>query len=142
MRKSRLAIAHRIRKSGRLKPMRGWKGIHGFLDKSRREFAEYKRTGDIEVLAQSGEKVWNAFGLMIGRKIGRRIKNYGDLRGAVSELAHRTGNPKVESTFHKAYSLHIFFYGGWTEDVKEIESDLLDSQMNISELDKTLKVAS
>ena len=84
-----------------------------WLQESEKEFLNYKRTGKNTSLAQSGEKIWNAFGLYMDERTGKRIDSFGKLKEAVLQ----SGDTELIERFWDAYHLHEFFYG-WTEDYK------------------------
>ena len=73
-RKARLARVKKVRGSMRLKKLLGWSEYGSFLNKSRSQLATYKKSGDVESLAQSGEKLWNAFNLLVQKKVGRPVR--------------------------------------------------------------------
>lgn len=102
--------------------------IGGFLKKAEHEFKRYKRTGDDQYLAQAGEKLWNVFNLFVQEKSGRKITNYGALKKAITELYSKGKSNTLLITFKNAYDLHIFFYRGWTEDIKDVEQLYIETK--------------
>jgi hypothetical protein len=137
-RKSRLARAKKVRGSMRLKKLSGWSGYSSFLDKSRSQLASYKKSGDVESLAQSGEKLWNAFNLLVQKKVGYPVRNYSAFQKAVSELYQRTGSDLLLRSASKAYNLHVFFYRGYTENVAVVENDNCEVYEGMKILEKSL----
>lgn len=117
---------------------KGWKTYRAFLNKSKTEFDTYTRTGDVKKLAQAGEKLWNAFNLFVQKKSGKKIRSYSQLKKEVSEIYTQSGSELLLRTFKKCYDLHIFFYRGYTEDVKDIENDYLEAYESILILEKSL----
>lgn len=87
--------------------------------KAEKELEKYRKTRDIDYLAQSGEKIWLAYTLLIEKITNKKIKNFASLRSQVVSLS--IDDDFVFETFRKAYQLHKFFYRGWTENEREIE---------------------
>jgi hypothetical protein len=137
-RKARLARAEKVRGSMRLKKFSGWSGYGDFLAKSRSQLAAYKKSGDVESLAQSGEKLWNAFNLLVQKKVGRPVRNFAAFKQAVSELYQKTGSDLLLRSSTKAYNLHVFFYRGYTEDVAAVENDNREVYESMRILEKSL----
>jgi hypothetical protein len=116
----------------------GWSEYGNFLTKSRSELAAYKKTGDTESLAQSGEKLWNAFNLMVQKKVGRPVRSYGAFRKAVSELYQKTGSNLLLRSSEQAFNLHVFFYRGYTEDESEVENNNREVYESMRVLERSL----
>jgi hypothetical protein len=121
-----------------MKRLSGWKAYGVFLEKSRSQLAEYKKNGDAESLAQSGEKLWNAFNLLVQKKVGYPVRSYPAFRRAVSELYQRTGSDLLLRSSGKAYALHVFFYRGYTENEAEVENDNREVYESMRILEKSL----
>jgi hypothetical protein len=91
--------------------------ISKFLHLSRKEFEEYTKTNDINHLAQAGEKLWNAFSMLVEKIIGKKISRFKELKEAVFDIYKERLDKTILITFENAYDLHRFFYKGWTEDI-------------------------
>jgi hypothetical protein len=91
--------------------------ISQFLRLSKKEFEEYVKTNDINRLAQAGEKLWNAFSMLVEMIVGRKISRFKELKDAVFDIYKERLDRTVLIAFENAYSLHRFFYKGWTEDI-------------------------
>ena len=90
------------------------------MQKSKEEFKKFKTTGQTVYLAQAGEKLWNAFNILIELKLKRKTKSFADLKKATGILYQKTWDTLWLDTFQHAYDLHRFFYRGWTDDEDEI----------------------
>lgn len=86
-----------------------------WLKASGKEYAKYKRTKDLEHFAQAGEKLYNSMTLLLDERTGKRLRNYRQIKEAA------TKDPFVKKIFDDAYWLHVFFYRGFTEDIKTEE---------------------
>jgi hypothetical protein len=117
MKRSRLKRKGSVTGKGRLVRVHGWESHKPFVAKSQEHFARYKRTGDTEEFGQAGEKLWNAFNLLVQQRLGRKVEDFGELRKGVAELRKDSGNRIYVDVFEDAYDLHKFFYRGWTEDM-------------------------
>ena len=114
------------------------KRFNVYFRKAKEEFKKYERTKQIIFLAQASEKLWNAFNLLIESKLSRRIRSFKDLRNGVSELYAKTGLKLWINTFENAYSLHKFFYRGWTDEEGEVKN-LFQNTLNEIILLKKIK---
>ena len=106
--------------------------------KSWKNYKKYKKTRELEDLAQAGEKVWFAFNSLIEKKTGKKLKNYRELKKAITDLYEKTGSEMLLRTFRKAYDLHVFFHGGYTEDVRDVENNYLEVVNSIKVLKNSL----
>lgn len=91
--------------------------ITAFIKMSQAEYQKFKGTGDDNHLAQAGEKLWNAFGMIVEKIVKKKVKKFRELKNAVFEIYSQYMDSSVLLTFENAYDLHKFFYRGWTEDI-------------------------
>lgn len=103
------------------------------------EYNKYKKTNELENLAQAGEKVWNAFNIIIQNKVKRKIRSYGEMKIVVGKLFQETGSELLLTVKKDAYDLHVFFYQGWTDDPTEIEELYIKTKNNVISLAEILK---
>lgn len=90
-----------------------------WLRKSKAEFDAYRKTKDLKKLAQSGEKLWNAFGLYLDGKFKKEFVGIGSMKRAVEG----TGDEELINRFRDSYHLHTFFYRGYTDDISIEEGE-------------------
>lgn len=95
------------------------KRISSFLKKSKSEFKRYQETGDVDYLAQAGEKLWNIFNMMMSKHSGKQVRNFKELRRIVGKIFGETGNRLVYDLFLDTYELHKYFYRGHGETSDE-----------------------
>ena len=99
-----------------MKRLQVWKSAE-WADRAKAEFDEYKKTGDMLKLAQSGEKLWNAFSLRMDERFGMKFFSYMQMRDAVEA----SGDKELLAIAEAAYWMHVFFYRGYTDDVRQEE---------------------
>ena len=95
------------------------KRINSFIKKSENEFKKYQKTKDLDYLAQAGEKLWNIYNMLIEELIKKKIRSHQQMKGILFKLDDRY----LWDTHDKAFNLHKFFYGGYTDNPKD-EADL------------------
>jgi len=98
------------------------KRLYSFLKESEREYHKYKRTKNITIFAQAGEKLWCAFNILLEEISHKKIQNFKTVKNVVKEIAINNDDSIVLQLFNDLYALHVFFYRGWTEDIT-IEED-------------------
>jgi hypothetical protein len=76
------------------------------------EYNKYKKTGKGIKLAQAGEKMWNTFTLYLDKKNGKELTKYKDIKDVSMK------DPFAKKIFDDAYWLHIFFYRGYSDDLR------------------------
>lgn len=102
--------------------------VKEFMALANKEYSAWKKSKDINRLAEAGEKLWNVFNMLIQDKWGKPIHNYGTLRKAVSDLYNKGMSKTLFTTFENAYQLHKFFYQGWTDDNAEIDELFIETR--------------
>ena len=110
-----------------------------YIQKAKEEFKKYISTKQDVYLAQAGEKLWNAYNILVEIKLKKKIRSFRDMRNGVSQLYAKTGLKLWIDTFEDAYTLHRFFYRGWTDDEDEIVK-LFENTYNEIMVLKNLKV--
>lgn len=125
---------HHITKDGVKK--RNPKRVSSFLKKSKSEFKKYQETGDVDYLAQAGEKLWNVFNMMVSLHTNKSIKTLGQLRKEVGKIFGNTGNRLVYNLFIDTYELHVYFYRGHADTLDE-EARYINTLHGIEILKKT-----
>lgn len=113
--------------------------VKEFMALANKEYNVWKKSKDINRLAEAGEKLWNAFNMLVQDKWGKPIHNYGTLKKAVSDLYAKGKSNTILTTFDNAYKLHVFFYRGWTEDDAEIDELFIETQNGLKLLGGGLK---
>jgi hypothetical protein len=103
------------------KRLKVWKSAE-WADRAKAEFDEYKKTGDMLKLAQSGEKIWNAFSLRMDERFGRKFFGFLKLQDAIIA----SGDDELLRVAKDAYWMHVFFYRGYTDDVRMEEGNWLN----------------
>ena len=96
-----------------------------FLQQAQKEIKQYESVHQTIYLAQAGEKLWNAFNIIIALKSKEKIRSHKDLREAVAKLYAKTGQRVFIEGYESAYELHKFFYRGWTSDIDDIYNKCL-----------------
>ena len=86
-----------------------------WIKESKKEFGKYKESNDATSLAQAGEKLYNALTLHLDEKTGKKLIKYSDIKKEAMK------DNKIRKIFDDAYWLHVFFYRGFTEDIKNEE---------------------
>jgi len=104
-----------------------------FLGAADKEYGKYEKTKNEDFLAEAGEKLWNAFQMLMETLSGKKIRSYGDLKKV---LVDYTNDDVVIETQQKVYRLHVFFYRGWTEDITEISDAFLMASANMVIIEK------
>lgn len=94
----------------RKKRIKVWKPVM-WVRQSKNEFQRYKKTKDLKLLAQSGEKLWNAFALYVDDRLGKKFFSFGKMDGAVQA----SNDKEFVERYDDALWLHSFFYRGYTE---------------------------
>lgn len=87
-----------------------------WIKEARKEFGKYKESNDATCLAQAGEKLYNALTLHLDEKTKKRLIKYSDIKKEAMK------DKETKKIFEDAYWLHVFFYRGFTEDIKNEES--------------------
>jgi len=106
--------------------------------KAEEELERYRKTKDMDHLAQSGEKIWLAYNLLIEKIANKKINRFSQLKSEVVSLS--LDDDFVFETFRKAYQLHKFFYRGWTENEKEIERLVINTLKSLEVLKRAYGV--
>ena len=88
---------------------------------SRKEFAEYKRSGDVVLLQQAGEKLFSAVENYISLKFDVAIISFYDAKSLVNK------DKKWRDLLYDARDLHKFFYNGEGEMSLERAEKLYNS---------------
>ena len=101
--------------------------INDFLRKSNSEYRKYVKTGDLDYLAQAGEKLWLVFNLLIEKLTGKKIRSHKMMKKELMNL----NDKYLWQTHDNAFRLHQFFYGGWTEDPEDESNLYLDTLTRI-----------
>ena len=82
-----------------------------WLDEATTEFREYENTKKGIKLAHAGEKLWNAFILYLDGSRKERT-SYKDIKDVSMK------DPFAKNIFNDAYWLHIFYYRGYSDDLR------------------------
>ena len=90
------------------------------LSASKKEFSEYKKTKDIVLLQQSGEKLFNTLENYIQFVNEIQVMSFYELKKLVKEKSLR-------KLLFDARDLHRFFYKGELESDEDIIVDLYES---------------
>jgi len=93
-----------------MKRLQVWKSAE-WADRAKAEFDEYKKTGDMLKLAQSGEKLWNAFSLRMDERFGMKFFSYMQMRDAVEASGDKELLAIAEAAYRRKAS-GIMFIGG------------------------------
>lgn len=94
----------------RMKKIKVWKPLT-WVRHSKNEYQRYKKTKDLKLLAQSGEKLWNAFNLYADRKLGKEFFSFKSMDGTV----RASKDKEFVDRYDDALWLHAFFYRGYTD---------------------------
>jgi len=109
-----------------------------FMSASEREFRCYQTTKQDEPLAQAGEKLWNAFNILVEIITKKKIHSFQQIKNASQNLYIQHNDAKFQEAFAGAYDLHKFFYG-WTADLSEIESEYIKVRALMIEIARKYK---
>jgi hypothetical protein len=99
-----------------------------WLKESISEFNKYKKTGKGIKLAQAGEKLWNSYTLYLDKKHGKELTSYKDIRDISIK------DPFTKKIFDDVYWLHIFFYRGYTDDLRIEEGKFKSARDNLKKV--------
>ena len=111
--------------------------INSYLQRSKAEFKQYQSNKQDIYLAQAGEKLWNVFNMLAEQIIKNKINSFPKLKKAVAEIYADTGSDLILQTFTKAYELHRYFYGSWTDSPSDVEHQYKETLQMIEILIKT-----
>ena len=91
--------------------------MRGMVRYAQEEFRSYRSSGDIILLQQAGEKLFNAVENLISVKRGVQVGSFFEAKNLAK------GNKELTRLLYEAQSLHRFFYNGVNElNVEDAEA--------------------
>jgi len=92
--------------------------LRTFLQAAKKEYARYKSTRQEVYLAQAGEKLWNAYNMLLSIIAKTKIYNWKTAEKVSGELAVKYRDSNFIDVFADTFELHKYFYRGHgkTED--------------------------